>query len=177
MDELFAHWLLPAEPSRGEFARIIGELSRRFGVPEFDPHLTLDAIRRPSGGAPPELGTAIAGIPPVALQIRGIAHSAEFTRTLFIEFESSPLLETLAARVARLTTSKYTLKPHLSLVYARLSNGQREALKNEIHLGFSEVVFDRVRVITGTPTVQSGRDVQSWQPIAEAALSDRLIRE
>jgi hypothetical protein len=177
MDELLAHWLLPAEPARGELTQIIGQLSRRLRVPAFDPHLTVNAIRRPRGGAAPELGSAVAGIPPITLQVRGIAHSAEFTKTLFVEFESSPLLEELAVRVARLTGGKYKLEPHLSLVYAQLSEPQREALRQETRLSFSEVVFDRVRVITGTPKVESGRDVETWQAIAEAALSDpRIVR-
>ena len=69
------HWLIPAEPYHELFRELIGILAQEFDAPNFTPHITL---------CPAQDRHQLRG--PIRLQVREIAFSSKFTKTLFVRF-------------------------------------------------------------------------------------------
>jgi 2'-5' RNA ligase len=114
----------------------------------------------------------------ITLRPLGVAHSEEFTKTLFIQFADNEALSHLHNELKRQSSqpSEYELKPHLSLAYAHLSAGFREYFAGEIggprSTGFVPAVihFGRLKAVAIRDPVRSAEDVEAWRTLAEARL-------
>jgi 2'-5' RNA ligase len=166
-------WLMPCEAERAFFAGSIARLAKRFGAPEFAPHVTIHAAPH-SPQDPPEalIAAATAGTAPFALQPAGIGHSSRFTKTFFLEFEPSPLLTALhdRFRAGMARPSNYTLQPHLSLLYHRLEEAGRLHLVREFDAPARGIVFDAVAAVLAPDRIESAADVACWRVVARQKL-------
>jgi hypothetical protein len=169
-----AFWLLPCERDRAALAEIIARLARRFGVPEFEPHVTLYA--GPPGendDADARLDVAAQGIAPVVLQPLRVSTSPVFTKTLFIEFapcaELARMHERLAAHVEK--PSGYELRPHLSLLYARNNETTRAGLPREVVCPPGLLRFDAVCAALVPDSIGTPDDVRGWKTTARRVLA------
>ena len=151
-------------------------MARQYNAPVFPPHVTvyaeiIEEVPDPAATRA-ALEGVVAGIPPFTLKVTKIGTSNAFTKTLFIEFADHDELSALSQRLREMGTlrSEYDLHPHLSLLYANLSEEEKQALVDAVQLAFNAVEFDRVAAVTGAPEVNTREDVQSWRIIAEAAL-------
>jgi len=155
-------WLKPAEPERELFREIIRILAAEFNAPRFEPHLTLG----------PAKDTALlrnVQVAPVKLRIRGIALSAKFTKTLFIQFESNRDLERLAGLIAR--DRKSLRDPHLSLIYKKLPAATKRELAATIKLPFRYLMFDVLRMMNCASPTETSRDVEEWRMLGRKRLA------
>jgi len=167
-----SYWLIPAEPHKHRWAQIIRDLAQRFEAPEFEPHVTLYSGPQPSGNMEDILAHAAKSSSQIVLQTIGLAHSTEFTKTLFVEFSADERLTKLSEDLRRLSTpsSPYELKPHLSLVYAPLHAKTRERLTREFSLP-ATINFNEVKAIATGAVARSRADVEAWRIMAEKKLS------
>jgi hypothetical protein len=169
-----AFWLLPCERDRAALAEIIAQLAQRFGVPEFEPHVTIYA--GPLGendDAEALVNAAAEGFAPIALQPLRMMTSPVFTKTLFIEFEPG---DELARMHGRLSTrvekpSGYVLSPHLSLLYASLDDDARAGLLREISRPSAPLCFDAVCAVLVPDKIERSSDVSGWQIVARRVLT------
>src|SRR5262245_53033839 len=94
--ETFSIWLMPQRSDYVDMASLIAGLNEIYGTSKFEPHLTLysgvgtdrDSLRR-------AVAEQLAGLEPITLKVDGVRASEEFFKTLFIEFEDSPVLNDL----------------------------------------------------------------------------------
>src|SRR5205085_12113475 len=91
--------LLPARPQRELFCEIIRILCKEFDASTFEPHLTL-FVTTGKHKSPKKILQQMRSRP-IRLDIRGVAFSAKFTKTLFVRFKSSRALERLATDLGR----------------------------------------------------------------------------
>lgn len=173
MSERVSYWLVPAEEDEEDLACIIVELAGwSWDAPTFDPHVTLYSGQLDSrGDVPRVLKSATRGIGDVTLHSTGIAHSDQFTKTLFIEFAGNAVLSQLSRAFKDLSAQpeEYELKPHLSLLYAKLSAESREHFAKTTVVP-SRVRFNRVRAIASNGPTRTPEDVSAWRVIAEVRL-------
>jgi putative hydrolase of the HAD superfamily len=167
-------FLTPSGDDYTYLERLIGETCAGFGLPPFEPHVTLYSGTFP--GPPPlqkAVAAAVAGLSPLTLTVRGVACTPEYFKTLFIEFEEHTLLRRIHERlkVECGDLSPYRLAPHLSLLYADLPLGEKEALAAEIHLDHCLFRFDEVRIVTPLNRVEGWRDTMGWQAIYRTKLA------
>jgi 2'-5' RNA ligase len=165
---------MPAEPARSYFASLIGDLATRFDAPVFEPHMTIYVTKAEPGNAGELLERALAGCKPYELSITGIDYSDEFTKTLFVQFQSSEELNRLSADFRRASAShdEYALKPHLSLIYKTMPRETKEKLASSLRLPFPEVLFDSVKAVTSPAKIKSREDVEAWRVVASQRLSE-----
>jgi hypothetical protein len=106
------------------------------------------------------------------LQALEVSHSDEFIKTLFVEFGLNTKLWQLnqVIRNAAQDSSDYDLKPHLSLIYKRMSVQTRRCLVRSIEVPFSQVVFDSLKAVRCISPTQSRADVEAWRVVSEKAL-------
>jgi 2'-5' RNA ligase len=170
---IIAYWLIPSEPAHTFFQRIINDLARRYNAPVFEPHVTIHVGADRADAASQVLAGAADESKPVTLQALGIGHSDEFIKTLFVELTLSPALQRLhqiARRVAN-DSRRYQLKPHLSLLYKKITAEARRQLSGSVRIPFSEITFDAVKAIRCSSPTQTRADVEAWRLVATRMLS------
>lgn len=175
-DELIAYWLVPAEPARAYFSKIIRDLGGRYDAPIFEPHLTIFAAPpRASTPAATILREALAEAQPIRLSLRRIASSDAFTKSVFVEFETTRPLGNMmeAFRHALPFAGDYELNPHLSLIYKTMPLAQKELIANAVFSLPAEVTFDCAKAILCRVPIQSRTDVESWRTLAVQPLPAR----
>ena len=107
----------------------------------------------------------------------GIDQSDEFTKTLFVDFPVSAELRNINGiiREAANDSSHYQLKPHLSLLYQNLAAPTRRELTASINVPLFEVTFNAIKAVRSVSPTESGADVEAWQVVAAASLSDDRV--
>jgi 2'-5' RNA ligase len=169
---VIAYWLIPAEPAHSFFQRIINELARRYDAPLFEPHVTIHVGTNRADLAEIALADAAREVEPIRFKTVGIDQSDEFVKTLFVQFELSTELRQIneIIRNAAQDSSKYQLKPHLSLLYKKMAAATRRELAASIKVPFSEISFDRIKAVRCVSRTQSRADVEAWRIVAAEEL-------
>jgi hypothetical protein len=173
MNERISYWLVPAAGGKERFEEIIRQLAARFDAPVFEPHVTVySGPLSPRDNAANVVASAAATTPELVLHSLGIAHSEQFTKTVFVEFAPTGILSKLSDTLKQHSAqpAHYELKPHLSLIYAPLAAPAREQLVHE--LVFSPATrFNALKAILSRDQVRTREDVETWRGFAEHKLA------
>jgi 2'-5' RNA ligase len=164
--DVIAYWLIPAEPAHEFFQRTIRELAERFGAVEFEPHVTV--FLGQVNGRPPKEVLSSLGSRRISLSACRIEQSNKFTKTLFVQFEKTDSLQSLADRIQELSGAEkpYLVNPHLSLLYHNIAAKTRRALAETIQLPFQDVPFERVCAMLCKSPTKTADDVRDWKLLA-----------
>lgn len=173
----FSVFLVPVRDDRRWAEGVIAELAARYGVPPFEPHVTvyggsfaddaeLEPVRRVLAEAAAETG-------PIALRVRGLGVTEEYFKTLFVSFGEEPRLRGLheAVKGAVARDSGYELVPHLSLLYADIPLAAKEAAAGTVSLDREEMCFDEVKIVAPDP-VTGWSDAGRWQTLFRVRLGE-----
>jgi len=174
---VIAYWLIPSEPARSFFQRIINDLAHRYDAPVFEPHVTIHVAADRADAAKNALGNAARECKLIRLTPLRIDQSDEFIKTLFVQFAMSAELQKTneIIRQASDDSSQYELNPHLSLLYEKLAAATRRELAASINVPLFEVTFDAIKAGRCVSPTESGANVESWHVVAAASLSvDRV---
>ena len=174
---VISYWLIPSEPARSFFQRIINDFARRCDAPVFEPHVTIHVGADRANAAKNALGNAARECKVIGLTPLGIDQSDEFIKTLFVRFAMSVELRKIngVIRQAANDSSQYELKPHLSLLYKNLPVATRRELAASINVPLSEVTFDAIKAVRCVSPTRSRVDVEAWHVVAAASLSDDRV--
>ena len=177
MQIVIAYWLIPSEPAHSFFRRVINDLARRCDAPVFEPHVTFHVGADRADAAKNALGDAARGCKLIGLTPLGIDQSDEFIKTLFVQFAMSAELSKINGiiREAANDSSRYQLKPHLSLLYKNLAPATRRELAASIKVPLFEVTFDTIKAVRCVSPTKSGPDVEAWHVVAAASLSGERV--
>jgi hypothetical protein len=169
---VIAYWLIPAEPAHRFFQRLIEDLARRYDAPLFEPQVTIHVGANYPDAAEKALSRTAREWQPIHLKAVRMGHSDEFIKTLFVQFALNRKLRQLNAiiRNAAQDSSRYELKPHLSLIYKYMPATARRELAGSIKVPFSEVVFDSLKAVRCISPTQSRADIEAWRVIAAKSL-------
>jgi hypothetical protein len=102
----------------------------------------------------------------LVLKINSLAYSDNFTKTLFLDFETNSKLQTIYDRLKERLTAyrQYDLHPHLSLIYKRnMAVIEKEKFIKAYSMK-KEISFDRVALITAAKPIEIEEDVKQFQP-------------
>jgi 2'-5' RNA ligase len=170
---VIAYWLIPTEPARSYFQKVINDLAQRYNAPVFEPHVTVHVGANCPAAAEGVLSKAASGCDQILLQALEVSASSEFIKTLFVQFNVTTQLRQLnqSVRNAAQDSSDYQLNPHLSLLYKRMSIQDRDMLACSIEMPFPEVAFDSLKAVRGVSPTQSRADVEQWRVVAAKELS------
>ena len=175
MSEPLYLWLLPPASVQATFAGFIERLAQRFGTAGFIPHITLaGSLDLPADETVRRTAELAARLDPVAIRLTGIGATDEYFRCLFMRAEHSAALlathETACAQLARPPEKEFM--PHLSLIYGKLSQDQKnhiiDEIGNRLDIAF---IADRIGLCRA-----SGSPAQ-WQLSHTYSLTGRLDHE
>jgi 2'-5' RNA ligase len=168
-----AYWLTPAQPARNFFKNMIADLARRYKASVFEPHVTIHVGSDRTEAAEEITSQAALMCEPVELKLLAVRHSDEFIKTVFVQLALNAKLRRLneTIRGAAQDSSDYQLKPHLSLLYKKMSVLARRELARSIKLPFSEVIFDSIKAVRCASPTRNRADVERWRVVATKTLS------
>lgn len=171
--EILTCWLIPAEPARSYFVALIGDLSERFDAPVFEPHVTTYVTQAEDEDPTELLDRALADCPAHRLLISGIDYSAEFTKTVFVQFQATDEITRLGAnfRRASVAGNEYRVNPHLSLIYKTMPREAKQEITASIKLPFTEVLFDSIKAVISPAKIKSRENVEAWRVVATRSLT------
>lgn len=154
------------------FVSTIEALATRFDAPVFEPHVTIYVARNGAADPVKVLRSVLANRQPYRLSVRDIQSSEKFTKTLFVQFESTPSLAELRQTLQHASGSQdaYDLSPHLSLLYKEMAHEVKLDLAASIRIPFTEVVFDLAKVVICPQPTKSRHDIECWRVSAEQKL-------
>jgi hypothetical protein len=169
---VIAYWLIPSEPARSFFQRMINDLARRYDAPVFEPHVTLHVGADEPAAAEQALRESARNCELVRLTPLGIDHSDEFIKTLFVQFGINRELQHIndIIRKGADYSSKYEVKPHLSLLYKSLPSATRTGLATSIAVPFAQISFDALRAVRCVSPTRNRADVEAWELIHASKL-------
>ena len=126
----FSLWLLPEERLGASLQLMIDHLAMRFGAPAFYPHLTLLGQIKTDFDAADDLTTQLTDfLPSLSLRAQAIDHSHGYFRCLYVSVVSDSRLLAAYRQACRLFNTKPEFfRPHISLLYGKLSSMQRRRL-------------------------------------------------
>ena len=158
-------WLVPADPHKQAWAKLISQLAEDKGAPVFDPHITLQAGARSSTvDVPAFLHEVAARISPVELPVLCVDHGKAYFKSVFARFPTEPLSAMSAALgVAMAEPAAYVLDAHLSLLYASLDLAERERLCKSISLPSEHIVFNRIVSVEAGVGEKDFSKVELWR--------------
>ncbi|HWY51421.1 MAG TPA: 2'-5' RNA ligase family protein [Chthoniobacterales bacterium] len=164
------YWLLPAKPERDLFCEMVRILRKEFRAPSFEPHITLFSTKK-DRQSPKAVLKQIA-LRRIRLRTRGVGFSAEFTRTLFVRFKSSPALRKLVDELSRAAKSpaKAPSDAHVSLLYKKLPRAAKKELAAVMKLPFRTVVFNSIAAVRCPLPSRTNADVEAWKILAKKSL-------
>ncbi|HEX3618787.1 MAG TPA: hypothetical protein VHU16_00285 [Candidatus Udaeobacter sp.] len=171
---VIAYWLIPAEPARSFFQGLISELAQQYDAPAFEPHITVFVGGNRIGAAHRALSQVALDAEPTNMKTLGIDQSDEFIKTLFVQFAPNRRLRRIneTIRDASRDSSRYDLKPHLSLLYKTMPAATRRGLAASIGVPYSDVSFDAVKAVRCVSPTQTRADVETWHILASGKLSE-----
>jgi 2'-5' RNA ligase len=163
-------WLMPSDRDAVLLRGIITGLARRFGTPEFEPHLTLAGDLHDAPGVYiPLLDELAAMCAAFAQPIEDIVLTEAYFRAFYAAFGQTTELRRLRERCAASVggTSK-GFTPHVSLLYGSLPESEKQDAAGTIRLELHarRIVFDRVVVTNSSDNVP----VNEWRICTSRAL-------
>ncbi len=170
---VIAYWLIPSEPAHSFFQRIINDLARRYDAPVFEPHVTVHVGADQVDAAAKALEKVASECDLVRQTPLRIDQSDEFIKTLFVQFAMTAELGKINGiiRNAANDSSRYELKPHLSLLYKNLPAASRSDLAASITLPFSEVTFGAIKAVRCVSPTENRADVMAWRVVGVTVFS------
>ncbi|CAM2005963.1 hypothetical protein APED_04760 [Acanthopleuribacter pedis] len=154
----------------------IHRLAARFDAPRFTPHVTayggkavvdeaLEAVVR----------RLVAACVPLTLPVTGLTHGDFLFQTLFLSLGATPALADWFTEItdALGNPKNYRLNPHLSLIYAPLTDADKQALSFEKQGWYeaevpASLVFDRLALVTPGP--RGWHPFDHWRQVLEVPL-------
>ena len=119
----YSLWLMPAGETRERLAGTIFDLSREYGAPAFEPHVTLaGGIVGSAREVASKMKDLAKRIPPFAVRLTTVDGLDEYFRCLFVRVATTHPIMTAnkAAREVFRLKEKHAFMPHLSLLYGSL---------------------------------------------------------
>jgi 2'-5' RNA ligase len=167
----FALWLVPEISVRDELQGIIDRLCDEYSAPAFPPHVTVFAGVGSRKRLEESIDTALAGVSPFDLRVRGLEHTQQFFRSFYIAFEPHPDLNALSERIGSLLSRKqvYGLEPHMSLMYKVLPSEEKQALVEQLDIPGPSIRFDQCLLVEPGPS-NSWADIRRWNTLLSRSL-------
>ena len=164
----YALWLMPSGEVRQRLAGTILELSRQYGTPAFQPHVTLaGSIVGPAREVESKMKDLARRIPPFTVRLTTVDGLEEYFRCLFVRVaQTHPIMSAnAAAREIFRLPRRPAFMPHLSLLYGSLPSKEKEriiaSLGRQFELEFRAATLQLYLI---------KREPAAWQRVATCGL-------
>lgn len=135
----YSLWLEPSGDIAFRLKEQIDKLSEKYGTPVFPPHVTLlGNLNYKEHELTTLANTLASSLDPFELELTKAGYEDDFYRSLYIHVEATMHLMDIHKMACQLFEADYEEKyvPHLSLLYGKLSQDEKERIINNIGRSF-----------------------------------------
>ncbi|WOL11146.1 cyclic phosphodiesterase-like [Canna indica] len=174
--EIYSVWAVPPEEVRDRIKKIMAALRSEFGGPAFEPHITVvgaislapeDALRR--------FRSACATLAPYPARVTAAARGTFFYQCVFFLIDPIPEVMEASARACNHFgfQSSTPYMPHLSLLYADISDEDKERARQRVEELDKEILGLSFQVSTLAlyKTDTEDKSLESWEQVETYHLS------
>ena len=164
----YSLWLMPSGDVYDELAKLNSRLSREYGSPSFEPHVTLiGELVGPKGDILHRTSELAAIVRPYTIRLTRVGYSPEFSRCLFIKAEETDdvMQANLRARQIFGLEQESIYIPHLSLMYGRFNPEKKEEIIRRIGRK-----FDLSFWVNSIHLFSTGWGPENWYRVQEFVL-------
>jgi len=157
-------WLMPQKETYDEFQKIIEDLSKTYGTPPFEPHVTL--VSGLSGNEDlliEKIDAFGLGKHKFSVTTEGIDYIHGFFTSLHLNIQNTPEIDQFNAE-ARQHLKPFgqgPYHPHLSLLYGDITSQDRKHIIADLNCTGQTILFNKLKLVKGHS------DVSQWQVIKE----------
>lgn len=156
-------WLMPKAKVYNKYSELIKKLSREYGGPIFEPHVTLlGSIELSEGEIIKKTAQLVKNQKPFLVTLRQIDYEDFYFRTLFVRAEITEALQSLHNKAKEIF--EIDIPPfmaHLSILYGSYPQGVKEKIISEI--GRDQSAQFKINSIH----LVRGGEVQDWKIVRE----------
>lgn len=126
---VYSLWLVPPRPVHQDLSALIQKLAGEFGVPPFEPHVTLQWATLPSESDATDRARRIAkALSPLTIRLGRIGYETSYYRALYYAVDLTDALSSAYEIATALFCGiEGVYRPHLSLLYGRYSADRKAA--------------------------------------------------
>ncbi len=162
----YSLWLRPFGEVGFELKQQIKELSKRYHSPSFSPHVTLlGGLQMPESKLIPLTETLAHSLEPFTVYLNKAGTGSSYFQSLYIKVKKSEAIMSahhIAKELFDLNEEKEYF-PHLSLMYGRQTENEKNKLLNIMGRSFN-MQFDVHSVLL----IKAGSEVEGWKKIHNA---------
>lgn len=165
-DERYSLWFIPKREVYAKLSHLINQLSKAYGSPLFEPHVTLlGRILVHQDEVIQKAKTTASVLKPFSITMNSVGYEESYFSALYLKVDANPSLIT-ANQVARKffrSNQKTEYKPHLSIIYGNFTSEEKQKMILRIGNEINNLIFpiDRLYVMRRNPKVLA------WQYIDE----------
>ena len=150
--EKYSIWVIPPEPLYGQLKDTIEKLSREFGSPTFEPHMTLlGNINQNDEDIEVKIKEMANITNKFELSLGSISFSTTYFQSVFVRINSTTELMELNLKAKGLFNMENNVfMPHISLLYGIDDMKIRETVASKINLPNSSFIVDELIVTPAT---------------------------
>ena len=164
----FYLWLIPQKETYDEFQKIIADLSKTYGTPLFEPHVTVVTGLRGNEDALTEKIDAFAlGKHALSVISKGMDYKRGFFTALFLNIQRSSEIDRLNTQARQDLTpfGQGPYHPHLSLLYGNITSQEQERIVADHNYAGQTILLNKLKLIKGHSDVSQWRVIREWSLI------------
>lgn len=160
-------FLVPAGTQYREYNKIINSLSKKYGTPNIDAHVTLlGPLEAEEKDLVTKVKRSIKNINKIKVEIFGVNFSNTVSQCVFAQIKMSPQLLTLYKELE--TNLQYSNKspyfPHMSLIYGDFTPEEKSIIAKQVKLD-NKLMLDKLIIFREGPLPSD------WTQVAEFELN------
>jgi len=161
-------WLMPQKETFDEFQTIIQDLSKTYGTPHFEPHVTL--ISGLSGNKDlliEKIDALVLGKHKFSVTIKDIDYIRGIFTSLLLNVQNTPEIDQLNAQARQHLTpfGQGPYHPHLSLIYGNITSQERKHIIADLNCVGQTILLNKLRLVVGHSDVSQWRVIKEWSLI------------
>jgi hypothetical protein len=163
-------WLLPCDEDAGLLQGLIEELSAKWNMPSFYPHMTLHHGFSAPGLTSDQAGdwmlSRVSGMSPPVFENRELRFGETLTRSVVLALKPHPEAAGLARLAGEMLvrTGDWKFWPHVSLAYGFIPEKQQSDARSWLEANLpQEIRFDGLAIIECPRRVETAKDVMRWR--------------
>jgi len=163
----FYLWLMPQKETYDEFQKIIQDLSKTYGTPRFEPHVTLVSGLSGKEDLLVEKIDALAlGKHEFSVTTKDIDYRHGFFTSFLLNIQNTPEIDQFNEQARQHLTpfGQGPYHPHLSLLYGDITSQEQKRIIADLNCTGQTILLNTLKLVRGDS------DVSQWQVIRARSL-------
>jgi len=161
-------WLVPQKETYDEFQKIIQDLSKTYGTPRFEPHVTLvSGLRGNEVSLVEKIDAFALRKHRFSVTTKGMDYIRGFFTSLLLNIQNTPAIDQFNAQARQYLTpfGQGPYHPHLSLLYGDITSQEQKRIIAGLNCAGQTILLNKLKLVKGHSDVSQWRVIREWSLI------------